>query len=85
MIAGSWAVCYTILMKANDKKTMTLNLTAQEMAVLEELTSAKGLSKTGVMRLALRMLQTVDSKVRMGCKVMVDDEHTHEKRELDFL
>lgn len=36
---------------------MTLNLTSQEMAVLEALAAKKDLSKTGVMRLALRLLQ----------------------------
>ena len=72
-------------MKTNDRKTMTLNLTGREMAVLEKLTSAKGLSKTGVMRLALRLLQAVDSKVQLGHKLLVEDEQTHEKSELVIL
>jgi len=61
---------------------MTLNLTAREMAVLEQLAAAKDLSKTGVMRLALRLLQAVDSKIRMGQKLMFEDEKSKEKSEL---
>jgi hypothetical protein len=69
-------------MTENDKRTMTLNLTAREMAVLEQLAEAKDLSKTAVMRLALRLLQVVDSKTRMGQKLMFEDEKSKEKREL---
>ena len=58
---------------------MTLNLTVREMAVLEELAAAKDLNKTGVMRLALRLLQTVDSKSRLGQRLMFEDEKTKEK------
>ena len=38
---------------------MTLNLTAQEMAVLEELAAKKDLSKIAVVRLAIRLLLRV--------------------------
>jgi hypothetical protein len=69
-------------MADNEKRTMTLNLTAREMAVVEELASKKDLSKTGVMRLALRLLQAVDAKVRMGQKLMFEDEKTKEKSEM---
>ncbi|MEI7880933.1 MAG: transcriptional regulator [bacterium] len=69
-------------MKEPDKRTMTLNLTAREMAVLDSLAEKKELSKTGVMKLALRLLQAVDSKVQMGHKLMVEDELTKEKTEL---
>ena len=69
-------------MENNDKRTMTLNLTPREMAVLEDLASTKDLSKTGVMRLALRLLQAVDAKIRMGQKLMFEDEKTKEKSEL---
>ena len=72
-------------MKEKAKKTMTLNLTPREMAVLEGLTVKKGLNKTGVMRLALRLLQAVDSKVRFGNKLMLEDEKTKEKTELVLL
>ena len=72
-------------MDANDKRTMTLNLTPREMTVLEELAAAKDLSKTAVMKLALRLLQAVDAKVRLGQKMMFEDEKTKEKSELMIL
>lgn len=64
---------------------MTLNLTAREMAVLEGLAAKKDLNKTGVVKLALRVLQVVDSKVQLGHKLMVEDEQTKEKTELVLL
>jgi hypothetical protein len=69
-------------MDENEKRTMTLNLTPREMAVLEELAAKKDLSKTGVMRLALRLLQAVDAKIQMGQKLMFEDEKTKEKSEM---
>ena len=72
-------------MNDGEKRTMTLNLTPREMAVLEELASVKDLSKTGVMKLALRLLQAVDAKVRMGQKLFVEDDKTKEKSELMIL
>jgi hypothetical protein len=69
-------------MDDNEKRTMTLNLTPREMAVLEELAAKKDLSKTGVMRLALRLLQAVDAKIQMGQKLMFEDEKTKEKSEM---
>ena len=69
-------------MKDTEKRTMTLNLTPREMAVLEDLALKKDLSKTGVMRLALRLLQAVDAKIQMGQKLMFEDEKTKEKSEM---
>ena len=63
----------------DEKRTMTLNLTPREMAVLEELAAKKDLSKTGVMKLALRLLQAVDAKIQLGQKLMFEDEKTKEK------
>jgi hypothetical protein len=67
------------------KKTMTLNLTPQEMAVLEELAAKKDLSKTSVIKLALRLLQTLDARIQPGKKLLVEDEATNEKSELVIL
>ena len=67
------------------KKTMTLNLTPREMAVLEELAAKKDLSKTAVMRLALRLLQAVDAKIQLGQKLYTEDEKTKDKSELVLL
>ena len=69
-------------MDEKEKRTMTLNLTPREMAVLEELAAKKELSKTGVMRLALRLLQAVDAKIQISQKLMFEDEKTKEKSEM---
>lgn len=69
----------------NTKRTMTLNLSDQEMTVLEELAQKKDLSKTGVMKLALRLLQTVDARVEPGKKLLIEDSATNEKSELVIL
>jgi hypothetical protein len=66
----------------NGKKTMTLNLTDQEMRVLENLAQKKELTKTGVMKLALRVLQTIEARIEPGKKLLIEDEATSEKSEL---
>lgn len=69
----------------NLKRTMTLNLTDQEMRVLEDLAQKKELTKTGVMKLALRLLQTLDARVESGKKLLIEDERNNEKSELVIL
>ena len=56
------------------KKTMTLNLTDPEMAVLEELAAKKDLSKTAVLRQALRLYQMVDVRIERGEKLLFEDQ-----------
>ena len=51
--------------KAN-KKTMTLNITEQEMVILEKLAGEKGVTKTALIRQALRLYQTIDEKLKNG-------------------
>jgi hypothetical protein len=51
--------------------TVTLNLPENENAVLEELAAAKGMSKTAVLRQALRLYQLVD---RNGASIQVDGQ-----------
>jgi hypothetical protein len=57
----------------DDKKTMTLNLTAREMEALEELATKKEMSKTAVLRHALRLYQLVDVKLAKGGKLFLED------------
>ncbi|MFO0911885.1 MAG: ribbon-helix-helix protein, CopG family [Pirellulales bacterium] len=56
------------------KKTMTLNLTEAEMAALEELCEKKDLSKTAVLRQALRLYQMVDTRLDRGEKLFFEDD-----------
>ena len=67
------------------KKTMTLNLTDAEMAVLDQLSEKKDLSKTAVLRQALRLYQMVDARIEAGDKLYFEDEAKKEKAEVMVL
>lgn len=67
------------------KRTMTLNLTDAEMGVLEDLCEKKDLSKTAVLRQALRLYQAVETRVERGAKLFFEDEQTKEKAEVMML
>ncbi len=69
----------------NEKRTMTLNLTDVEMGVLEELARRKDLSKTAVIRQALRLYQTVDMRLGRGEKLIFEDEAEKKKSEVMVL
>ena len=67
------------------KKTMTLSLTEAEMAVLEELCDKKDLSKTVLLRQALRLYQRVEERLEKGDKLFFEDEASKEKAEIMML
>jgi len=67
------------------KKTMTLNLTDVEMSVLDSLCKKKDLNKTSILRQALRLYQTVETRVEKGDKLFFEDEKTKEKAEVLML
>ncbi|MHB1033036.1 MAG: hypothetical protein ACYC35_02065 [Pirellulales bacterium] len=67
------------------KRTMTLNLTDAEMSALEELSRKKDLSKTAVLRQALRLFQMVDARIEKGEKLFFEDEDKKAKAELMVL
>jgi len=67
------------------KRTMTLNLTEREMAVLDELCAKKGLNKTALLRQALRLYQAVDTRLEQGDKLLFENDETKEKSELMVL
>jgi hypothetical protein len=56
------------------KRTMTLNLTDAEMAALEGLCEKKDLSKTAVLRQALRLYQLIDARIERGEKLFFEDD-----------
>ena len=68
----------------NPKKTMTLNLTDREMRALEELSAQKDLSKTAILRQALRLYQLIDMRLAQGGKLFLED-NKKEKAELMVL
>jgi len=67
------------------KRTMTLNLNDDEMRVLETLAQRKDLTKTAVIRQALRLYQMVSVRREQGDKLVLENEQTKEKAELMLL
>ena len=67
------------------KKTLTLNLSEAEMRVLEELRIKKDLSKTALLRQALRMYQVIEARLESGDKLFLENEQTKEKAEILML
>jgi hypothetical protein len=65
-----------------DKKTMTVNLSDAEMRALEVMCEEKDLSKTAIVRQALRLYQLVNAKIAAGGKLFVEDAKKKEKAEL---
>ncbi len=68
-----------------EKRTMTLNLTDAEMSALEELSQKKELSKTAVLRQALRLYQLVNQRIDRGEKMFFEDEEKGDKAEVVVL
>jgi predicted transcriptional regulator len=67
------------------KRTMTLNLTDAEMQALDDLSARKDITKTAVLRQALRLYQAVEARVERGEKLLFENETTKEKAELMLL
>lgn len=67
------------------KRTMTLNLTDAEMDALERLSTEKDMSKTAVLRQALRLYQVITVRMQSGEKFFFEDEIAKEKKELVVL
>jgi len=66
----------------DDKKTMTFNLTAKEMAALERLAAKKEMTKTALLRHALRLIVLIDERMAKGHKLFLEDEKANKKAEL---
>jgi hypothetical protein len=67
------------------RKTMTLNLTEAEMQALDELSATKDISKTAVLRQALRLYQMVEVRTARGEKLFFEHDTTKQKAELMVL
>lgn len=67
------------------KRTMTLNLTDAEMEALERMSIEKDMSKTAVLRQALRLYQVITARIQVGEKFFFEDEIAKEKKELVVL
>jgi hypothetical protein len=69
----------------SDKRTMTLNLSGPEMDALEDLARRKDLSKTALIRQALRLFQLVDVRLAKGEKLFLENELERKKSEVVVL
>jgi predicted transcriptional regulator len=65
-----------------DKRTMTLNLTDAEMTALEELAAKKELTKTAVIRHALRFYQMLVLRTEAGERLVFEDDKARKKAEV---
>jgi len=63
-------------------KTMTLNLSEREMAVVEQLAADADISKTSIIRQALRWYQLTQARVRAGERVFFSGD---EQRAIEFV
>lgn len=74
----------TLIPEKYSKPTMTLNLSEREMKVLEELAERQDLSKTAVMRQALRHYQFLTDRLRQGHRMFWKDAEDKEIIEVVF-
>jgi hypothetical protein len=68
-----------------DRRQMTLVLSDKEMEVLDDLSQRRGMSKTALLRQALRLYQSVTERIERGEKVFVEHPTTKDKAELVVL
>lgn len=67
------------------KRAMTLSLTDNEMRVIEEMAAQKDLSKTAVIRQAIRLYQLIDARLAAGEKLFFENAEKKEKAEVMVL
>jgi len=68
-----------------DRKQMTLLLSAKEMRILDELAERRGMSKTALVRQALRLYQSVTDRLETGEKLYFEHPASKDKAELMVL
>ena len=64
---------------AEKKKTMTLNLSEEEMDSLEQLAERNDLTKTAVIKKAIRIYLLLEKRLQKGEHLYVEDD-SHEVR-----
>ena len=63
------------------KRTMTLNLSAEEMEAVETVARRKDVTKTAIIKQAIRLYLLVDTRLGDGDKLFVEDE---EKQKMEI-
>ena len=64
---------------------MTVNLSEREMTSLERIAERRGLSKTQLVRQAIRLYESVTDRLEQGDKLYLEDAEKSEKSELVVL
>jgi hypothetical protein len=64
---------------------MTLNLTDEEMKILESLAAQKDVSKTAILKSAVKLYYIINLRIAIGEKIFSEDEIKGEKAELLLL
>ena len=67
------------------KRAMTLTLSDSEMNVLDELATKKDMSKTAIIRQAIRLYHLLDAKLAEGSKLLIEDSESKAKSEIMVL
>ena len=66
------------------KRTMTLNLSSEEMEAVEAVARRKDVTKTAIIKQAIRLYLLVDTRLGDGDKLFVEDDEK-QKTELAVL
>ena len=67
------------------RKTMTLNLADEEMKILETLAAQKDVSKTTILKSAIKLYYIINLRIASGEKIFSEDVEKGEKAELLLL
>ena len=67
------------------KRIMSLSLPEREMLALEELSKRKGISKSALIRQAIRLYQSIDLRLEAGEKLFLENPASKEKSEIFVL
>ena len=66
-------------------RAIVLNLSEREMSALGELAERKGQSKSAVLRQALRLYESLDTRVSNGARLVLEAPDKKEKAEVLLL
>lgn len=61
---------------------MTLNLTVREMKALEGLAAKREMTKTALLRHALRLYEMIDERIARGGKLIIENRNSKSRSEL---
>jgi predicted transcriptional regulator len=66
-------------------RSLVLNLSEREMSALDKLAERKGQTKSAVLRQALRLYESLDTRVSQGARLVLEAPDKREKAEVLLL